>query len=447
MKTNLNYSKASIILGAGKGTRMKSSKPKVLHEVAGLPMIAHVMAACGDINPDHMVVVVGPDMDDLSQAVKPAKTVVQTEQLGTGHAALCAQTILKDFDGYVYVLLGDTPLIREDSLESLHHAAIETGLAVLGFEATDPTGYGRLIGDDDYIDAIVEDKDCDDNQRQVNLCNSGAFCVDGKRLFKWLSSIENKNKQAEYYLTDLVEVAKKDGVRCGYILADEDEVMGVNTRQHLATAEALMQDTLRYYAMDQGVTMIDPETVLLSADVEFGHDIVIEPNVYIGAGVRVGNNTRIRAFSYIEGTEIGKDCEIGPFARLRPKSSLGNKVTVGNFIEVNRSHLQDGAKSKHVSYLGDVTIGKKSNIGAGTVFANYDGFFKHDSRVGENVFIGSNSTIVSPITIGKDAIIAAGSTITDNVPTNAMGMARQKQMTKDGYAKTYRTLKQAEKDK
>lgn len=443
--TNKNNT-AAIILAAGKGTRMKSDKPKVLHEVAGLPMIAHIMAACGEIDPKNMVVVVGPNMDDLAQAVKPAKTVVQDRQLGTGHAALSAKDALKDFNGYVYILLGDVPLIREDTLAALKDAAMNTGLAVLGFEAADPNGYGRLIGDDDFIDRIVEDKDCSDDERAVPFCNSGAFCVDGKRLFEWLSKIGDQNAQKEYYLTDIVSVAKEDGVKCAYVLADEDEVMGVNSRQQLATAEALMQDSLRYYAMEAGVTMLDPETVYLSADTEFGRDVVIEPNVYFGAGVRVGNRTRIRAFSHIEGTIIGDNCEIGPFARLRPKSKIGHDVTVGNFVEVNRATLMDGAKSKHVSYLGDVTIGEKANIGAGTVFANYDGFLKHDSKVGKNVFVGSNSTIVSPVTIGHDAVIAAGSTITEDVSDNALAVARNKMSVKDGWASEYRARKQLEKD-
>lgn len=425
---------------------MKSSKPKVLHEIAGLPMIAHVMGACGDIDPNNVVVVIGNNMDELASAVSPAKTVIQTQQLGTGDAAKTARDVLKDFDGYVFILLGDVPLIREDTLAALHDSASQTGLAVLGFETDDPTGYGRLIGNDDYIHAIVEHKDCDKDQLETTLCNSGAFCVDGKRLFGWLDQIDNKNAQGEYYLTDIVKIAASDGVQCGYVVADEDEVMGVNSRQQLAQAEAILQDTMRYYAMDAGVTMIDPSTVYLSADTEFGRDVIIEPNVYFGAGVRVGNGTRIHAFSHIEGTVIGDNSDIGPYARIRPESIIGNNVSVGNFIEVNRSIMKDGSKSKHVSYLGDVTIGEKSNIGAGTIFANYDGFFKHKTTVGQNVFVGSNSTIVSPVSIGANAVIAAGSTITIDVDKDAMAVARSKPTIRNGWATQYRAEKQALKD-
>ena len=437
---------AAIILAAGQGTRMKSSKPKVLHEIAGLPMIAHVMGACGDIDPNNIVVVIGHGMDDLATAVSPAKTVIQEKQAGTGDAAKSARDALKDFNGYVFILLGDVPLIREDTLVALQDAASDTGLAVLGFETDDPTGYGRLIGDDDFIDAIVEHKDCTDDQLETTLCNSGAFCVDGKRLFGWLDQIDNKNAQGEFYLTDIVKIASNDGVQCAYVVADEAEVMGVNSRQQLAEAEAILQETLRYYAMDAGVTMIDPSTVYLSADTEFGHDVVIEPNVFFGGGVRVGNGTHIHAFSHIEGTNIGDNTNIGPFARIRPQSTIGNNVSVGNFIEVNRATMKDGSKSKHLSYLGDVTIGEKSNIGAGTVFANYDGFIKHDTIVGENVFVGSNSTIVAPVQIGNNAIVAAGSTVTVNVGDDAMIVARTQETIRDGWAKLYRTNKQKQKD-
>ena len=410
-------------------------------------MIAHVMAACGDIDPNKIAVVIADGMDDLAKAVAPAKTVIQTKQLGTADAAKSARDTLGDFDGHVFILLGDVPLVREDTLNALRDASSQTGLAVLGFETDDPTGYGRLIGDDDYIDAIVEHKDCTDAELETTLCNSGAFCVDGKRLFAWLDSIDNKNAQGEYYLTDIVKVAANDGVRCAYVVADEAEVMGVNSRQQLAEAESILQETLRYYAMDAGVTMIDPSTVYLSADTEFGRDVIIEPNVYFGAGVRVGNGTRIHAFSHLEGAQIGEHSNIGPFARIRPKSNIGNNVSVGNFIEVNRSTMKDGAKSKHLSYLGDVTIGEQSNIGAGTVFANYDGFSKHKTIVGQNTFIGSNSTIVAPVTIGNGAYIAASSAVTVDVNNDALAIARNKTTIRDGWAVEYRTRKAEEKSK
>ncbi len=439
----MNKNTASIILAAGKGTRMKSSLPKVMHKIAGKAMIYHVIDACVDTD---ITIVIGPNMPELAAAVALHKTVVQSEQLGTGDAVKAARTELENFDGYIFILYGDGPLIQTETLQALYETAQKTGLAILGFEADDPYGYGRLMTDNHVVSNIVEEKDATDAQRQVNLCNAGIYCVDGKRLFDWLDKINNNNTQGEYYLTDIVSVAKDDGVECGYLITSQNEVMGVNSRIQLSEAEFIMQCHLRDQAMDNGVTMIDPDSVFLSMDTQFGTDVVIEPNVVFGNGVCVGDNTHIHAFSHIEGADIGNNTSIGPFARIRPQSKIGNHVTVGNFIEVNRSEFKDSAKSKHLSYIGDAIIGEKSNIGAGTVFANYDGFNKHVSTTGTGVFVGSNATIISPVNIGDGAMVAAGSVISKDIEADAMAVARQKQRNLSGWASGYRAKNKKTQD-
>jgi len=431
---------AAIILAAGKGTRMKSSLPKVMHKIAGKAMVHHVIDACPPDTDIH--VIIGPGMEGLAAAVAPHKTVIQHTQNGTGDAAKCAAPALANYDGFIFILNGDLPFVQTETLIQLQTAAQKTRLAILGFMADDPSGYGRLMTtDDDHVTAIIEDKDCTDDQRRITLSNAGAYCVRGDRLFTWLDRLSNDNAQGEYYLTDIVSIAAKDGIKCAYALADETEVMGVNSRVQLAEAEKIMQDRLRTAAMAAGVTMIDPDTVYLAMDTEFAQDVVIEPHVVFGAGVRVGANTTIKAFSHIEKAEVGTQAKIGPFARIRPHSIIGNHAEVGNFIEVNRSVFKDGAKSKHLSYIGDAVIGEKTNIGAGTVFANYDGFNKNKTHVGAGVFIGSNSTIISPVTIGAQAIIAGGSTITKDVTDNAIAIERAEEKILTGKAIDYREKK------
>jgi bifunctional UDP-N-acetylglucosamine pyrophosphorylase/glucosamine-1-phosphate N-acetyltransferase len=429
---------SAIILGAGKGTRMKSSMPKVMHKIAGRMMIDHVIHTCKMADISDITVVIAPEMDDLKTAIAPIKTVIQKDQLGTGDAVKVARDIFKNSTGYVYILYGDAPFISPESLLKLSQSAAQTGLAILGFEAKNPKGYGRLIVKDNYIREIVEEKDCNFTQKQITLCNAGTYCVDVTKLFGWLDKLSNHNAQGEYYLTDIVSIAAQAGVQCGFTVAKESEVMGINSREQLAKAERTLQKRLRTNAMDQGVTLIDPRTTYLSMDTEFGQDIIIEPNVFIGENVKIGSNTKIYAFSHIEGATIGTHSEIGPFARIRPTSSIGNHVSIGNFIEVNRSHFADGSKSKHVSYIGDATIGEKSNIGAGTVIANYDGFNKHNTTIEKNSFIGSNSTIVAPVTIGHGAIVGAGSTITQNINPDALVVAREKEIIREGWAEHYR---------
>jgi bifunctional UDP-N-acetylglucosamine pyrophosphorylase/glucosamine-1-phosphate N-acetyltransferase len=429
------HEKSAIILGAGMGTRMKSSIPKVMHKIAGRPMVNHVVYACKGADISDITVVIGPDMDDLANAVAPHKTVIQIERKGTGDAVKSARA---DYNGYVFILNGDAPFITPLTLNALYESAQKTGLAVLGCEFDNPFGYGRFIIDSEYVDAIVEHKDCTPDQHAINTANAGVYCVAGKHLFEWLDAVNNDNAQGEYYLTDIIAIAKSNGVRATYTLASEQETLGINDRVQLAQAERIMQDILRENAMRSGVTMIDPSTVYLSMDTQFDYDVTIEPNVCFGDGVCVGTNTHIHAYTHIEGTIIGKNTSVGPFARIRPKSKIADNVSIGNFCEVNRSEFKNGSKSKHLSYIGDAIIGEKTNIGAGTVFANYDGFNKHITTVDANAFIGSNTTIISPITIGEGAITAAGSVITNGVAPNDLAVGRSKQNNKQGWALQYR---------
>lgn len=364
----MNQNRAAIILAAGMGTRMKSSIPKVMHNVAGRPMVNHVITACEKTEINNINVIVGPNMDTLSSSVSPHKTIIQDDRNGTGGAAKIAQKNLNEFEGSIFILNGDGPFITPGTLHNLEQASQKTGLAVLGCEFDNPHGYGRFITDGYHVTAIVEEKDCTDDQRQIHLANTGVYCVSGKHLFNWLNKVTNDNAQGEYYLTDIVAIAAQEGVQCAYATAEEYEVMGINDRAQLAQAEKIMQSQLRNQAMKNGVTMIAPETVYLSTDTQLGHDVIIEPNVVIGAGVKIGDNTHIHAFSHIEGASIGENASIGPFARIRPKSKIGNNVNIGNFIEVNRSEFKDGSKSKHLSYIGDAIIGEKNKYRCGDCF-------------------------------------------------------------------------------
>lgn len=415
---------ACIILAAGKGTRMKSTQPKVMHKLAGYPLISHVVAVAELLECNPIIPVIAPDMDDVAQTTAPHACAIQAQQNGTGHAALCAKDALANHTGPVLILLGDAPFITPDTVSALVDACTRTGLSVLGFDAQDPTGYGRITKNGSIATAIIEDKDCDAAQRAITTCNAGAFCVDGTRLFGWLSRIGDDNAQGEVYLTDLVTIAANDDVACELVLCDEIEAFGINARAQLAQAEYVIQTDLRDYAMEDGVTLIDPDSVYFSADTQLGVDITIEPNVFIGPKVIIEDGATIHANSYLEGCVIRRNAEIGPFARIRPTSEIGEGASIGNFCEVNRSHVKAGAKSKHLSYLGDATIGQRANIGAGTVIANYDGQNKHKTHIGAGSFIGSNTTLIAPVTIGDGAYVGAGSTIPSDVPENALGVAR-----------------------
>ncbi|HPF78004.1 MAG TPA: bifunctional UDP-N-acetylglucosamine diphosphorylase/glucosamine-1-phosphate N-acetyltransferase GlmU [Alphaproteobacteria bacterium] len=434
---------AIVILAAGKGTRMKSALPKVMHKIAGRPMINWLIEAAEALEPEKIIVVTGPDMPDLKAAAAPHSCVIQQEQKGTGDAVKPAMKLLEGFDGKVLILLGDEPFVDLTVLEEM---IAHDGISVMAVEQDFPSGLGRVfLKDDGTLEHIVEAKDCTEEQLDHPIRNAGNFCVPAKHLAKWLDQIKNDNKQNEYYLTDLPKIAEQDGFATRVIGAEALGGWGINTRAELAEHEFIAQDMLRQMAMEEGVTMIDPDTVTLSWDTQFGQDVIIEPNVYIGPWTSIESGVTIHAFSHIEGAIIEEGAEIGPFARIRPKSVIGEGASVGNFTEINRSTLEAGAKAKHVSYIGDTIVGSKANIGAGTIIANYDGFFKHQSRIGKDVFVGSNSTIISPVVVGDGAIIAAGSNVNKDIPANAMAIGRSRQENHLGWASEYRKVKQQQK--
>lgn len=402
-------------------------------------MLGWLVDNCESLNPEKLIVVTAPGRDDVVDVVSPHLVVFQKEQRGTGDAVKPALEHLKDFQGRVLILLGDEPFIDLDVVKDM--IAFDE-IAAMGVTPPDVTGLGRLVMDKEgYLECIIEEKDCTSEQLSITRCNSGNYCVPADKLEGWLNQIDNNNAQGEYYLTDLPEIARKEGVKTKIFDVQTQTSWGINTRSELAAHERQAQMMLRQKAMHEGVTLIDPDTVTLSWDTEFGQDVVIEPNVYIGPWTSIENNAVVRAFSYIEGAIIEAGAEIGPFARIRPKSVIGQGASIGNFIEVNRSVVGAGVKAKHMSYLGDAVIGEKSNIGAGTVIANYDGFFKHECHIGKNVFIGSNSTIISPVKIGDGAIVAAGSNINKDITQNAMAIGRSRQENHDGWATQYRHIK------
>lgn len=439
---------AVIILAAGKGTRMKSKTPKVLHKVAGLPMIGHVLNTAQELGADKIITVIGPDMDDVRAAVDPHPCVVQAEQNGTADAVKAALPELQGFNGTVLVLYADVPLVSGEGLQLLvaHHEGGDFGATIMMMVPPDPTGYGRIVQNaDGTLNRIVEQADASEEEQQIRLVNSGIMTIDGKNLPEWIAQIDAGNAQGEYYLTDIPKIIQDNGGSCGVVRGHYLELRGVNSRAQLAELENFAQTVLRHDAMDRGVTLLDPQSVYLSWDIKIGKDVTIGQNVVIGSGVEIDDDVTIHAFSHIEGAKIKSGATVGPFARIRPKSVLEENVSVGNFIEVNRSTLKSGAKSKHVSYLGDAVIGEKSNIGAGTVIANYDGFNKNDTVIGKNVFIGSNSTLVAPVSIGDCALVAGGSVITEDVAKDALAIERSEQRIMDGGAIEYRERKSGKK--
>ena len=442
---------AAIVLAAGMGTRMKSDLPKVLHRVGNRPMISHLLDALSAISSERTVVVVAPGMTQLVDAVAPADTAVQTEALGTGHAVLAARDQMQDFTGDVLVLFGDTPLLTAETMQDMltaRRAAENPAVVVLGFRPDDPAEYGRLVtAADGGLEAIVEFKDASDAQREIGLCNAGIMAIDGNHLFALLDAVGNDNANGEYYLTDIVELARDRGLRCAVVeAADPVEVMGVNSRAQLAEAEAAMQARLRDRAMAGGVTMTDPETVWLSADTKIGRDVIIGPNVFFGTGVTIADNVEIKAFCHIDGAEVASGVSIGPFARLRPGAKLERNVHVGNFVEIKQALVEEGAKVNHLSYVGDARIGPRANVGAGTITCNYDGFFKELTDIGADAFIGSNTALVAPVKVGDGATVGAGSVITSDVEADALAVARGRQKSISGWASTFRKRRKAEKD-
>jgi bifunctional UDP-N-acetylglucosamine pyrophosphorylase / glucosamine-1-phosphate N-acetyltransferase len=435
----------AIILAAGLGTRMKSRLPKTLHRLAGRTMLRHLLASCETVF-DRIVVVLGPDMDAVRQEAKPHTCVVQAERLGTAHAALQASEHFGS--GQVAVLYADNPLIRTATLRRLLQAHTHDGLSLLAFRPADPARYGRvIIGSDGLVERIVEYVDASPADHGLDLCNAGVLCGDAVPMRAWLQGVRNDNAKAEYYLTDVVALARADGRPVQAVEAPPDELGGINSRAELAQAEAVLQGWLRQEAMDAGVTMTDPASVFLSADTRLSPDVTIEPNVFFGPGVTVASNVVIRAFCHIEGARIGAGSIIGPFARLRPGASLDDDVHIGNFVEVKASHLESGVKASHLSYIGDASVGARTNIGAGTITCNYDGTNKHRTTIGAHVFVGSDVALVAPVTVGDGAIIAAGSVITDDVEPDALAVARGRQVQKTGRAPGMRAAAQDQRDR
>ena len=442
---------AAIILAAGKGTRMKSNLPKVLHPVANRPMISHLLDTVTALSPDKTIVVISPKMGDVAETVAPVKVVEQREQLGTGHAVLAARDAIEEFAGDILVLYGDTPLLTATTLQKMFAMRRGDGnpaIVVLGFRPEEPGEYGRVvIGSGGRLEAIVEYRDASSQQRKLNLCNAGIMVIDGAHLFALLDAVSNDNPKGEFYLTDIIEIAVSRGLKCGIVEAnDPAEVMGINSRRQLADAEAAMQRRLRAEAMEIGVTMIDPDAVWLSADTKLGRDVSIEPNVFFGPGVTIGDNVQVRSFCYIEGTQVASNAVVGPFARLRSGTKLENGVRVGNFVEIKEALIEQNTKINHLSYIGDARIGPRTNIGAGVITCNYDGFSKDRTDVGAGAFIGSNTALVAPINIGDGAIIGAGSVITSDVGAHALGIARGRQRNIEDRAKSFRSRRQTKKD-
>lgn len=443
--------RAAIILAAGHGKRMKSAMAKPLHAIAGRSMLGWSLALADAVQADRKVVVWGAHAPDVkTQAeVAGAETALQDPPQGTGHAVQQARDALSGFEGDVIVLYADTPLIQPETVERVFKALEEgAAVSVLGFEPDAPGGYGRLIENaEGGLDAIVEAKDASADELKVRLCNSGVLAMPSKLMFELLGEVTNENASGEYYLTDLVGLARGRGLPAKAVKSSADEVLGVNSRVDLADAEAAFQARARHRAMVEGVTMIAPETVFFSHDTMIENDVVIEPHVVFGPGVVVKSGACIRAYSHLEGAQVQGGCEVGPYARLRPGAVLKTGAKVGNFVEVKKAVLGEGAKANHLSYIGDASVGAKANIGAGTITCNYDGFFKHQTVIGAGAFIGSNSSLVAPVTIGEGAMTGSGSVITDSVPDDALAVSRAKQMNKEGWAARFRRAMSAKKDK
>ncbi len=431
----------AILLAAGLGTRMRSNLPKTLHKIAGRSMLRHLLASC-EAAFDRVVVVLGPDMDSVAREAAPHTCVIQHGRLGTAHAAL--QAVEHFGTGEVAVLYADNPLIRPETMHRLleRRRRGDSGLALLAFRPADPGRYGRVIMQHDHVARIVEWADATEAERSVDLCNAGVLCADAADMARWLMAVRADNAKGEYYLTDVVALAHADQVRVAAVEAPAEELAGVNSRVELAVAEAVVQGWLRHAAMEAGVTMVDPSSVFLRADTQFEPDVTIEPNVVFGDRVKVARGAVIRAFSHLDGCVIGPDCIIGPFARLRPDTVLEHDVHIGNFVEVKASQLAAGVKASHLTYLGDASVGERTNIGAGTITCNYDGYEKHRTTIGADAFIGSDVALVAPVSVGDGAIVGAGSVITENVAPDALALGRGRQTQKANRAAEFRASKE-----
>lgn len=440
---------AAIVLAAGQGTRMKSDLHKVLHPIGGKPMVQHLLDSLTHLSPSRTVVVIGAKGEQLEQSLQDVEFVTQGEQLGTGHAVQCAMPVLQGFEGDLLVLYGDVPFISEQTMHRMVSALAEEddcGLVVLGFDASDPAAYGRLIkGADGTLERIVEFKDASPQERAVTLCNSGMMLIEGGSAIDWLAALNNDNAAGEFYLTDLVEIANKTGRSVAVVETDEAELMGINSRSELAAAEAIFQSRMRDAAMADGVSLIAPETVFFSFDTKLGRDVIVEHNVVFAPGVTVEDGAIIKAFSHLEGATVRTGASVGPYARLRPAADIGPGAKIGNFVEIKKASLAEGVKVSHLTYIGDATIGAHANIGAGTITCNYDGFLKYQTTIGAGAFIGSNSALVAPVTIGDNANVGAGSVVTKDVEGDALAVSRARQRNIEGYAAKFRKEKSAAK--
>jgi bifunctional UDP-N-acetylglucosamine pyrophosphorylase/glucosamine-1-phosphate N-acetyltransferase len=438
---------ALIILGAGKGTRMNSELPKVVHPIAGAPMLVHAMRAGAALDPVHTVIVAGHGAEAVTKVAHDydheAKVVLQNDQLGTGHAVLQAADALVGFEGKVIVLYGDTPFVKPETLQAMLDAKAD--VVVLGFEPEDAGRYGRLVTDGASLERIVEFKDASPEELAITLCNSGVICCPAPLIFELLNKVSNDNAAGEYYLTDVIGLARTVGHTATVVTCSEAETLGINSRAELAAADALFQAAARLSLLDDGVTLVAPETVYLSLDTLIGRDTIIEPNVVFGPDVTVESGVTIRAFSHLEGCHVSRGSIVGPYARLRPGAELSENVRVGNFVEIKNATISEGAKVNHLSYIGDASIGERSNIGAGTITCNYDGVMKHHTEIGADVFIGSNTMLIAPVTIGNRAMTGSGSVITSDVEPDALALSRAPQIEKPGMAQKLFDMLQAKK--
>ncbi|WP_409362089.1 bifunctional UDP-N-acetylglucosamine diphosphorylase/glucosamine-1-phosphate N-acetyltransferase GlmU [Bartonella heixiaziensis] len=442
----------SIVLAAGEGTRMKSSLPKVLHKIAGLPLICHVIKQMQLLDSSQLAVIVGSGAKEVAKVVESyVKNVMlfeQKERLGTAHAVLSARLALQEGFDDILIVFGDTPLIEQDLLLRIRAQLTEgADVVVTGFYATDPTSYGRLVKKNGKLIAIVEEKDASHEERKISLCNGGIMAMNGRYALSLLEKVSNDNLKQEYYLTDIVSIASREGLDVRVVEVPFGTVRGVNNCFELCETDALWQKRKARDLMLSGVTILKPESVYFSYDTEIEPDVVIEPNVYFGLGVKVHSGAVIRAFSYLEGAVIGTDAQIGPYARLRPGTELARLVKVGNFCEIKQAKVGEASKINHLSYIGDAEIGAHSNIGAGTITCNYDGFHKYKTVIGDDAFIGSNSALIAPLIIEKSSYVASGSVITENVPMNSVAFGRARQVIKEDCAAKLRARLSINKQK
>lgn len=442
--------RAAVILAAGHGTRMRSETSKVLYSVGGRPMLDWAIDLARSSGCERIAVVYGAHAPQVGErALKlGCVTAVQEPPQGTGHAVLCAKDAMAGFDGDIAVLYADTPLISAETVERAYDAITgEVDIVALGFEPDDPGAYGRLIlNETGGLERIVEAKDASTDELSVRLCNSGVMAADASLMFDLLGEVGNDNAKGEYYLTDIVGIARERGLRAAAVSGEADEFLGVNSRIDLAAAEAAFQSRMRLDAMTRGVTLTAPETVFFSHDTQIENDVTVEPHVVFGPGVKIGRGAAIRAFSHLEDARVGEGAQIGPYARLRPGADIGAGARVGNFVEVKKATLGEGAKVNHLTYIGDADIGAGANIGAGTITCNYDGFGKYRTVIGENAFIGSNSALVAPINIGSGSYVGSGSVVTKDVPEDALAVGRARQSNKEGWAKRFRDKKTRDKE-